>query len=59
MLKTRGNRITHFGHRMFSLSTPSSQATFWFSPGTVEELRKETKKIRGLTIHALKPGESQ
>jgi hypothetical protein len=59
MLKIRGNRITHFGHRTFSLSTPSSQATFCFSTGTVEELRKETKKINELTIHALKPGESQ
>ncbi|MFI5056599.1 MAG: hypothetical protein ACHQLQ_00290 [Candidatus Acidiferrales bacterium] len=58
MLKTRGNRITYFGHGTFSLSTPSSQAAFAFLTGTVEELRKETKKIKGLTIHALKPGES-
>jgi hypothetical protein len=32
-------------------------ATFPFLTGTVEELRKETKEIEGLTIYALKPGE--
>jgi hypothetical protein len=32
-------------------------ATFPFLTGTVEELRKESKNIQGLTIHALKPGE--
>jgi L-ascorbate metabolism protein UlaG (beta-lactamase superfamily) len=37
---------------------PMHYATFPFLTGTVEELRKETKKIKGLEIHALKPGES-
>ena len=36
---------------------PMHYATFPFLTGTVEELRKETKKIKGLKIHALKPGE--
>jgi hypothetical protein len=58
MLKTCGNRITYFDHSTFLLRTLSNQATFRFLTGTVEEMRKETKKIRGLTIHARKPGES-
>jgi L-ascorbate metabolism protein UlaG (beta-lactamase superfamily) len=37
---------------------PMHYATFPFLTGTVEELRKETKKIKGLEIHALKPGEN-
>jgi L-ascorbate metabolism protein UlaG (beta-lactamase superfamily) len=37
---------------------PMHYATFPFLTGTVKELRKETKKIKGLNIHALKPGES-
>jgi hypothetical protein len=32
-------------------------ATFDFLTGTVEALRKEAKKIKGLKIHALQPGE--
>jgi L-ascorbate metabolism protein UlaG (beta-lactamase superfamily) len=36
---------------------PMHYATFSFLTGTVEELRKETNKIKGLKIHALKPGE--
>ncbi len=32
-------------------------ATFEFLTGTVEALRKEAKKIKGLKIYALKPGE--
>ncbi len=36
---------------------PMHYATFPFLTGTVEELRKKTKKIKGLKIHALKPGE--
>ncbi|PYU79468.1 MAG: metal-dependent hydrolase, partial [Acidobacteria bacterium] len=36
---------------------PMHYASFPFLTGTAEELRKETKKIKGLTIHALKPGE--
>ena len=37
---------------------PMHYATFDFLTGTVEALRIETKKIKGLKIHALKPGES-
>jgi L-ascorbate metabolism protein UlaG (beta-lactamase superfamily) len=36
---------------------PMHYATFPFLTGTVEEFRKETKKIKGLKIHELKPGE--
>ena len=36
---------------------PMHYATFPFLTGTVEEFRKETAKIEGLTIHGLKPGE--
>ena len=35
---------------------PMHYATFPFLTGTVEELRKETKKIKGLKIQALQPG---
>jgi L-ascorbate metabolism protein UlaG (beta-lactamase superfamily) len=37
---------------------PMHYATFPPLTGTPEELRKQCKGIRGLTIHALKPGES-
>lgn len=37
---------------------PIHYATFPFLTGTVAELRKETRGVKGLTIHALKPGES-
>jgi hypothetical protein len=36
---------------------PIHYATFPFLTVTAEELRKETKRIKGLKIHALKPGE--
>jgi L-ascorbate metabolism protein UlaG (beta-lactamase superfamily) len=36
---------------------PMHYATFPFLTGTVEEFRKETAKIEGLTIRGLKPGE--
>jgi L-ascorbate metabolism protein UlaG (beta-lactamase superfamily) len=36
---------------------PMHYATFPYLTGTVEELRKAAKKIKGLKIHALKPGE--
>jgi len=36
---------------------PMHYGTFDFLTGTVEALRKETKKIKGLKIYALKPGE--
>lgn len=37
---------------------PMHYATFPFLTGTAEQLRKETRKIKGLKIHALKAGES-
>jgi hypothetical protein len=37
--------------------TQGSRGTFAFLTGTVEAPRKEMKKIKGLKIHALKPGE--
>jgi L-ascorbate metabolism protein UlaG (beta-lactamase superfamily) len=37
---------------------PMHYATFPMLTGTPEELRKQAKGIRGLAIHALKPGES-
>jgi L-ascorbate metabolism protein UlaG (beta-lactamase superfamily) len=37
---------------------PMHYATFPMLTGTVEGLRQETREIAGLTIHALKPGES-
>jgi hypothetical protein len=36
---------------------PTSRGTFAFLTGTVEAPRKEMKKIKGLKIHAPKPGE--
>src|SRR5207249_1984051 len=36
---------------------PMHYATFPFLTGTAEALRKEAKKIKGLKIYALKPGE--
>jgi L-ascorbate metabolism protein UlaG (beta-lactamase superfamily) len=36
---------------------PMHYATFPYLTGTAEELRKAAKKIKGLKIHALKPGE--
>ena len=37
---------------------PMHYATFPFLTGTVDAFRQETRKIKGLKIHALKPGES-
>ena len=37
---------------------PMHYATFPMLTGTPEELRKEAKGVRGLQVHALKPGES-
>ncbi len=36
---------------------PMHYATFPFLTGTVDEWRKEPKKIKGLKIDSLKPGE--
>jgi len=37
---------------------PMHYATFPMLTGTPEALRKEAKGVRGLKVHALKPGES-
>jgi hypothetical protein len=39
------------------IGAKSSRGTFAFLTGTVEALRKEMKKIKGLKIHAMRPGE--
>jgi L-ascorbate metabolism protein UlaG (beta-lactamase superfamily) len=57
---TMGPREAAYAIRLLGVKhvVPMHYATFPFLTGTVEELQKETKKIKGLTIHALKPGES-
>ena len=37
---------------------PMHYATFPMLTGTPEALRKESKSVRGVQVHALKPGES-
>ena len=58
-LFTMGPREAAYAIRLLGVQhvLPMHYATFPFLTGTVEELRKETKKIKGLKIHALKPGE--
>ncbi len=58
-LYTMGPREAACAIRLLGVKqvVPMHYATFPFLTGTVEELRKETKKIRGLRIYALKPGE--
>ncbi len=58
-LYTMGPREAACAIRLLGMKqvVPMHYATFPFLTGTVEELRKETKKIRGLRIYALKPGE--
>jgi L-ascorbate metabolism protein UlaG (beta-lactamase superfamily) len=57
---TMGPREAAFAIRLLGVKhvVPMHYATFPFLTGTLEQLRKETKKIKGLKIHALKPGES-
>jgi L-ascorbate metabolism protein UlaG (beta-lactamase superfamily) len=57
---TMGPREAAYAIRLLRVKhvVPMHYATFPFLTGTVEELRKETKNIKGLEIHALKPGES-
>jgi L-ascorbate metabolism protein UlaG (beta-lactamase superfamily) len=56
---TMGPREAAYAIRLLGVKhvVPMHYATFSFLTGTVEALRKETKKIKGLKIHALKPGE--
>ncbi len=56
---TMGPREASYAIRLLGVKhvVPMHYATFPFLTGTAEELRKETKKIKGLKIHALKPGE--
>lgn len=56
---TMGPREAAYAIRLLGVQhvVPMHYATFPFLTGTVEALRKETKKIKGLKIHALKPGE--
>jgi L-ascorbate metabolism protein UlaG (beta-lactamase superfamily) len=57
---TMGPREAAYAIRLLCAKhvVPMHYATFPFLTGTVEELRRETKKIKDLTIHALKPGDS-
>jgi L-ascorbate metabolism protein UlaG (beta-lactamase superfamily) len=57
---TMGPREAAYAIRLLGAKQviPMHYATFPFLTGTVAELRKEARGIKGLTIHALKPGES-
>jgi L-ascorbate metabolism protein UlaG (beta-lactamase superfamily) len=59
-LFTMGPREAAYATRLLGVKhvIPMHYGTFPFLTGTVEAFRKETMKIRGLEIHALKPGES-
>jgi len=59
-LFTMGPREAAYAIRLLGVKhvVPMHYATFPFLTGTVEALRKETKNIEGLQIHALKPGET-
>ena len=56
---TMGPREAAYAIRLLGVShvVPMHYATSPFLTGTEVELRKETKKIKGLKIHALKPRE--
>lgn len=57
---TMGPRESAYAIRLLGVKhvIPIHYATFPFLTGTAKELRRETKKIKGLKIHALKPGET-
>ncbi|HET8924217.1 MAG TPA: metal-dependent hydrolase [Candidatus Acidoferrum sp.] len=57
---TMGPREAAYAIRLLGVKhvIPMHYATFPFLIGTAEELRRESKKIKGLKIHALKPGET-
>src|SRR5579864_2720138 len=59
-LYTMGPREAAYAIRLLGVKhvIPMHYATFPELTGTPEALRKETKSIKGLKIHALKPGES-
>jgi L-ascorbate metabolism protein UlaG (beta-lactamase superfamily) len=59
-LFTMGPREAAYAIRLLGVKhvIPMHYATFPFLTGTVEAWRKETKKIKGLKIYALKPGEN-
>ncbi len=59
-LFTMGPREAAYAIRLLGVKhvVPIHYATFPFLTGTAEAFRKETKKIKGLKIHALKPGEN-
>jgi L-ascorbate metabolism protein UlaG (beta-lactamase superfamily) len=56
---TMGPREAAYAIRLLGVKhvIPMHYGTFAFLTGTVEALREETKKIKGLKIYALKPGE--
>jgi len=56
---TMGPREAAYAIRLLGVKQviPMHYATFDFLTGTVEALRKEAKKIKGLKIQALQPGE--
>lgn len=58
-LYTMGPREAAYAIRLLGVKhvVPMHYATFPALTGTVAELRRESKKIKGLKIHALKPGE--
>ncbi len=57
---TMGPREAAYAIRLLDVKhvIPMHYATFPMLTGTPEALRKETKGVRGLQVHALKPGES-
>jgi L-ascorbate metabolism protein UlaG (beta-lactamase superfamily) len=57
---TMGPREAAYAIRLLGVKhlIPMHYATFPFLTGTAEELRRKSKKINGLKIHALKPGET-
>jgi L-ascorbate metabolism protein UlaG (beta-lactamase superfamily) len=59
-LFTMGPREAAYAIRFLGVKhvIPMHYATFPALTGTPEELRKQSRGIRGLTVHALKPGES-
>jgi L-ascorbate metabolism protein UlaG (beta-lactamase superfamily) len=56
---TMGPREAAYAIRLLGVKhvVPMHYATFPFLTGTAEQLGNETKKVKGLKIHALKPGE--
>lgn len=59
-LFTMGPREAAYAIRLLGVKhdIPMHYATFSFLTGTAEAFRKETKKVKGLKIYAMKPGEN-